>query len=547
MKFKIGKFILLFCALCGGTTTESRAEGSRLVVQIVVGSMRPEELARYAPNFGEGGFRLLREQGIDFTQAAYDCQQTVTVASLATLTTGCMPSTHGIVATHWCDYVENRRIDLIDDPSADGLEYHTGGGRFSPRRLIAPTVGESLKQHRPESRIVTIALEPESAVVMGGKEGMTFWMNDDLCHWRSSSYYLPVLPEWVKRYNREKGPLNFLMQPWSTLKEAPDYLNRRRSDVLVRQPERRRGEKPKASPALKEISCEVTYRREYDRLAYTPAGNSAVLDFAKLAVSQLGLGQDEAPDLLNICLDTPRRMTEAYGPESVETEDMYYRLDRDLADFLTFLFAQAENRDVTVVLTSDHGTCASYDLTARGQERFNVPQFRMILESFLDARYGKEQSDWLLAYENKMIYLNHNLIYEKRLSLADVQNEVATFAMQFRGISHALSATAMRSSYFGKGYAEKMQNGFYPRRSGDVVLNLMPGWIEMEDGVRSASGSMYGYDTRVPLMIYRPGAAPRTVARKVEMCGVAPTVARLLGVPAPAAAETEAIEEVFGE
>ena len=93
---------------------------------------------------------------------------------------------------------------------------------------------------------------------------------------------------------------------------------------------------------------------------------------------------------------------------------------------------------------------------------------------------------------------NHNLVYEKDLSLADIQNEVATFAMQFRGVSHALSATAMRTSYFGSGYARKMQNSFYPRRSGDVIINPMPGWIEEHDHKRSSSGSMYGYDTRVP-------------------------------------------------
>lgn len=80
--------------------------------------------------------------------------------------------------------------------------------------------------------------------------------------------------------------------------------------------------------------------------------------------------------------------------------------------------------------------------------------------------------------------------------------------MQFRGVSHALSSTAMRSSYFGSGYGEKMQNSFYPRRSGDVVVNLMPGCIEERPDVRSKSGSMYGYDTTVPLVLYG-GGIPR--------------------------------------
>lgn len=86
-----------------------------------------------------------------------------------------------------------------------------------------------------------------------------------------------------------------------------------------------------------------------------------MLGLAKQAIAQYKLGDDKVPDLLNICLDAPRRISEAYGPESIEVEDMYYRLDRDLADFLTFVFAQVKDGNAMVVLTSDHGTSPSYD------------------------------------------------------------------------------------------------------------------------------------------------------------------------------------------
>ena len=131
----------------------------------------------------------------------------------------------------------------------------------------------------------------------------------------------------------------------------------------------------------------------------------------------------------------------------------------------------------------------------------------MIVNGFLNVRYG--MGDWVLEYEDKCVYLNHNLIYERGLDLAEVQNEVAIFAMPLRGVSHALSATAMRTSYFGSGYARKMQNSFYPRRSGDVILNLMPGWIEEQERCWSSSGSMYGYDTQVPLVFYGVGVGPQ--------------------------------------
>ena len=263
---------------------------------------------------------------------------------------------------------------------------------------------------------------------------------------------------------------------------------------------------------------------------------------AKQAIAQYRLGEDKIPDLLNVCLDSPRRISEAYGPESIEVEDMYYRLDRDLADFLTFVFAQVRDGNATVVLTSDHGTSPSYDATTEEPDRFNARQFEVIVNGFLNVRYG--MGDWVLEYEDKCVYLNHNLIYERGLDLAEVQNEVAIFAMQFSGISHALAATAMRTSYFGSGYARRMQNSFYPRRSGDVILNLMPGWIEEQERCWSMSGSMYGYDTEVPLVFYGTGAGQQHVQRRVDMTSVAPTLARLAGIREPAASEGGVLEEI---
>mgnify|MGYP000803697742 FL=1 len=224
-------------------------------------------------------------------------------------------------------------------------------------------------------------------------------------------------------------------------------------------------------------------------------------------------------------------------------DSMYYRLDQDLEEFLTYVYTLFKPHEVLVILTSDHGSSPSYDFGREACDRFNTRQFEVIVNGFLSARYGP--GNWVLEYEDKCLYLNHNLVYEKDLSLADIQNEVATFAMQFRGVSHALSATAMRTSYFGSGYARKMQNSFYPRRSGDVIINLMPGWIEEHDHKRSSSGSMYGYDTRVPLIFYGAGILPRQIDRPVDMTAVAPTLCRLLGIEAPAASEGTVLEEVI--
>ncbi len=540
MKLRI--LLLLSLMLCGKALS---AEPPRLIVQLVVGSMRADDLDRYMANFGEGGFRRLTDEGVRYTQCRYDCQQTTTPVSLATLSTGAMPSTHGVVGTLWSDYVDNRTVRLLEDKDVRCLDYHHGTeGGYSPVNLVAPTLAETLLTHSPGSRTATVALDPTSAVLLSGRGGNVFWLDSVGCCWATSSYYAPALPEWVRKLNREKFARSYCMERWTMLLPQQRYRNDRYADILVADDIRRlrKADKERAD-RFRAIPSFVRLRDDSDALRFTPAGNTAVLEMAKAALSQFNMGRDERTDLLNICLDASRAITEAYGPESVEAEDMYYRLDRDLADFLRFLYAQVPAEQVLVVLVSDHGTSPSFDLGAQEAERFNVRQFEVIVNGFLSARYG--QGDWVLRYASKSLYLNHNTVYERGFDLAEIQNEAAVFAMQFRGVSHALSATAMRTSYFGSGYARRMQNGFYPRRSGDVAINLMPGWIEQQPGVRSASGSMYGYDTHVPLILSGWGLPPQRVTRDVEMTGVTPTLARLAGIPEPAASEGAVLEEIL--
>lgn len=516
------KLSILLCVLAALPVEAARP---RLVVQIVVGSMRAEDLDRYAAHFGEEGFRRLMEHGARCTGARYDCQQTATPVSLATLTTGALPSTHGVIGSRWHDYTDNSTVWLTSGRKGDG-----------PYHLIAPALGETLLRQIPESRCVTVAAEAESAVVMGGHTEHVFWLDPQHCGWTTSYYYAEAVPDWVARNNRERYDLSYIATPWRMLYDRTNYRNTRHWDIATAGHAHKKEDREPA-PAKR-----LALDNDYDRLLYTPAGNSAVLGFAKQAIAQFKLGDDTAPDLLNICLDASRRIVEAYGPESIEAEDMYYRLDRDLADFLTFLFAQVEEDEAVVILTSDHGTSPSYDLASTQADRFNARQFEVIVNGFLNVRYGA--GNWVTDYASNCIWLNHNLIYERGLNLAEVQNEVAIFAMQFGGVSHALAATAMRTSYFGSGYARRMQNSFYPRRSGDVIVNLMPGWIEERDRCHSSSGSMYGYDTEVPLLFYGAGIAPQRIRRTVEMTSVAPTVARLLEISEPAASEGEALEEI---
>ncbi len=508
----------------------------RLVVNIVVSQMRYDYLTRFGKNLSENGFKQFAKEGIVFSDSRYDFMQTITPATLATLTTGADPSTHGIVSERWIDYTSNRTIDLIADTKVIGLNCDAGIGQYSNENIIVPTLGDRLKEHSPESRVITIATDPVSAIVMGGESSDVYWMDSTRGMWVSSTAYMRELPQWVVRYDSLRVASQYLDYQWLPTTSKDLYVNNAYTIFDFQDKSRLR----------KLVSFDFLRKKDnnqnFQRLLYTPVGNSLVTEFVKQAVIYENLGKDEYTDLLNICFDTPRRVAQRYGGESMEVEDMFYRLDEELAELLTFLTAQVPKEEIVVVLTADHGASDSYDYGEKPRERFNTAQFKVILNGFMNTQYGP--GDWVIDYCDRQIYLNRNLVYTNNLSLEEVQNRVAAFVLQFRGVAHVLTSTALQTSSFGGGYAKQMQNSFYPKRSGDLLINLMPGWIEEIEGQRTASGSMYEYDTHVPLMMWGARFYGQKISRPVDQKDVAPTLARIMQISRPIASEGEPIEEV---
>ena len=534
------KFLLYISAITTIMTSlaaneASAAERPRLLVNIVVSGMRADDLVRYNKNFSNGGFNRLINNGAYYTNASYDYMQTTTPVSLATLATGAMPSTHGVVADSWFDYVGNKRVSLIEDSKEKCVNYSGDAVGYSPRQLVAETISDAMIQSDSTSKVATIAIEPLSAIVTAGHSGEVYWMETLQTDWTTSSYYTQELPAWITQYNQTEKNLDFLTKRWNALLEYDNYLNSRVACI-----EGLKSKQNKRIDHIEEDAAAINkiFSDEYEQMCYTPTGNSALLAFAKQMVASNKMGSDDVPDILNIVLDTPRKISGRFGPESVEYEDMLYRLDRSLEDFISFVVAQVTDpQQIVITLTSDHGTSPSFDIESNHVERFNVRQAEVITNAFIGAQHGN--GEWVLGYIDRAFYLNHDLIIEKGLSLKDMQHDVATFMMQLRGVSHAVAAEAMRNTYFGSGYGRKIQNGFYPRRSGDVIINLMPEWIEEEENVRSSSGSMYLYDRVVPLIIFGGGVTKGRYNEKVDMTSLATTEARILGISSPSAAEGE--------
>ena len=367
------RYFLPFLAL-SATLRTTAAEPPRLVVQIVVSSMRAEDLNRYADNFSDEGFLRLVRGGTFYPESHYDYLHTSTPVSLATLTTGANPSVHGIVAERWIDYVNNNVVELIKDRSAMGIDCDAGIGDCSPRNLVAPTLGESLQQSSPKSLVATVALDPASAVVAGGYTRNVFWMDAPRANWITSSFYAETLPVWARKYNLSREILGYIPFAWELKYPRERYRNSQSTVIDLNKPEHLRRKRHRLTSVEPEKPA-PNVPSGIERMLYTPSGNAVTLAFAKQLLTQMRLGKDTAPDLLNICLDAPRRIAESYGPESIEVEDMYYRLDEELAQFLKSLKMRPEQVQDFYPTPGTISTCMFYtELDPYTMKKVYVPK-----------------------------------------------------------------------------------------------------------------------------------------------------------------------------
>ena len=528
--------IILTAALCLNIGIATASDNRpRLVINLVVSSMRATDLERYSDNFVDGGIRSLVQNGATFTDAHHNYMLTSTPAGLATIATGTQPSVHGIIGDRWWNYVDSSNVELIRDRKHRPVEFSTGTGNYSAHRLTASTIGDMLLNANDASMQYSLAIDPLSAILMNGKQGVPFWAEKNQTHWTTSSAYMANVPTWVKEYNSQDYNNFYTLARWSPLHDITLYHN---YEVAVVE-----DIKGRQTRLLSDIDMSLS-KSPHGHMCYTPAGNTMLLKFARSLIIYERLGADDNTDILNICFDASRYIAECYGPESIEYEDMLYRLDRDIADFLTFVYSKVASDDVVVCLTSDHGTSPSYNRVGKEPaERFNTRQMEVIVNAFLGARYGSE--NYILGFANNAIYLNHQLILGKHLSLEQIREEVAVFMLQLRGVASAISTTALRNTSFTEGRNHLIQQSYYATRSGDVIVDLMPGCIVESNDTRSTSISGYRYSSHVPLVIVGGGIKAGRYDDEVDITRLAPTIAKIMGIDAPWASTAKPLNEIL--
>jgi predicted AlkP superfamily pyrophosphatase or phosphodiesterase len=537
---KIFFFFLLLISVSAFAQKTSSNSRPKLVVGIVVDQMRYDYLFRFWDKYSDDGFKRLVNNGFLMKDANYNYVPTYTGPGHACIYTGTTPAYNGIVSNDWFDRAANKTTYCASDGMVKSIGTDSATGKMSPSKLLTSTITDELRlSNNFKSKVIGISLKDRGAILPAGHTAnAAYWHDPNTNNFVTSSYYMNDLPQWVKDFNNRKIVDSLLKSPWTTLLPIESYTES--TADANRYEGMYSGETgsvfPHNLPAIKGADRELIRR--------TPFGNTYLKLFAEAAINGENLGSDNT-DFLCMSFSSTDYVGHMFGSNSIELEDTYIRLDRELASFLSFLDKKVGAGNYVLFLTADHGGASNQNFNEDMRipaGRFNDSAQTASLKSFLNQQFG--EGDYISYAEAHGVYLNYSTIYSKHLSLEEVEARCINYILTLPGVATALSGEEMKKGNCKTGLALFMQNGFNPQRSADIMIELSPSWLDWGYKTGTTHGSAYSYDTHVPVLFYGWHVSHGSSTAPVSITDIAPTIAAMLSIENPSGCTGKPIQEL---
>jgi predicted AlkP superfamily pyrophosphatase or phosphodiesterase len=542
-------FLLLVTVSSGILQAQGVSDRPKLVVGIVVDQMRQEYLYRFQGKYSEGGFKRLMNDGFMLRNAHYNYAPTYTGPGHASVYTGTTPAIHGIIGNDFYDKVTRRMVNCVEDGRFKPVGNENGNGDVSPARMLSTTITDELKLFTQKKAIVIgLSVKDRGAVLPAGHMAdAAYWYDGKTGTFITSTYYMSQLPSWMAKFHERKLADKYLTQEWKTYYPLEQYTESGPDDSPYES--KLKGKTKAVFPYnLKELR---STNGEYELLASTPFANDYLTELAYAALEGEPLGKDGTTDFLAISYSTPDIIGHAVGPNAVELEDVYIRLDKNIEALLKSLDANVGKDNYTVFLTADHAV-AEVPQYLRDNKipagYFNDSNVRANLEAYLLKYFpGREIIENM---SNGQIFLNTSAFAgDLRSSGVDllIATELITkYLMATEGIANVFSENTLRQADYDEGGMKgTITRGYHPKRSGDIVFVLEPGWFEASRVQGTTHGSPYSYDTHVPILFYGKGIPKGSSSQRHAITDIAPTLSVLLQIKFPSGTSGVPVSEML--
>lgn len=521
------------------------AQTPKVVVGVVVDQMCYDYLYRFEHHFVKDGFKRFLDHGVNCRNTTYNYVPTYTGPGHASIYTGTTPYNHGIIGNDWYNRSTNQPVNCVFDSSARPIGNPLSNfGQVSPHHLETTTITDQLKMTYPSSKVYSISLKDRSAVLPGGhmSDG-TYWFDYNSGNFITSSYYMKALPGWVQSFNHNHPAENYI-RDWELINPISTYsrsIDNSPYEVTVM------GAK---SPTFPYKFSEYA-QKDFNLFTITPFANTLLTDFACKLIENEQIGKQEATDMLCISYSTPDIAGHAFGPYSLEVEDIYIRLDLEIAKLFHTLDQKIGKHNYVVFLTADHAVVPVpqqlIDKKLPGGY-FDVAFAVNQIKETLTKSYG---CNLILSEKNQNIYLNKLLIDSLKLTCSEIQQQVASQIRTFPEVKVAVVASDLERGVIDDDWMKMILNGYSKERSGDVLFLLKPGYLPVESSRTNehkgtSHGSAYNYDTHVPLLWYGNRMASQEIFRPIAITDIAATLVHLLNLQRVGSMTGSPIIEILG-
>lgn len=544
MKKYFQYFVVVVIFFVGCKPIKKKVDKPKLVVGIVIDQMRYDYLTRFYNRYSENGFKRLLKNGFSLENAHYNYIPTYTAVGHSSIYTGTTPAYHGIISNNWYDKYLKKSIYCVNDSTYTTIGNLSDAGQKSPHRLFTTTITDQLKlAQNMRSKTIGIALKDRSSVLPAGHTAnAAYWFyGKEAGDWISSSFYMDKLPKWVVDFNTKKIANEYLKSPWNTLYNINTYKNSIVDENLYEG--KFMGETSTSFPH--NIPAYRGVNNNHSIIRTTPFGNTLTTDFAKAAILGEQLGKSDDTDFLAISFSSTDYIGHKFGPASIEIEDTYLRLDKDLADFFYFLDDKIGKDKYTLFLTADH---AAVHVPTYLQS-LKIPAHYLDMTKLkasilaITKKYFKS-TDLIENISNYQIFLNKEKIEALGFTKNQVAEKLAEEIINLDGIYKVVTAKVIQNNHFSDGIMNSLQNGYNQKLSGDVLMIPYPATLT---GGRTGTshGSGYSYDTHIPIIFYGNGIKQGVSKKRYSIIDIAPTISNLLKIEAPNSSTGKIIEEAL--